>query len=844
MLLLALAACHPDPDVKDSAPPEEVPACEAPAPPAEATLPIGVQGDALVLPDGRLLTPAGVQVEVGGFPADVAIAGPGGRYALVTNAHRHERALDVVDRQTGALLTVQDRTDAYPGFAVSPDGGTIWASGGNSGLVDVWTIDADGALTAQPSLSIPDYPSGLALSADGATLYVARFLGDIIDVVDVATGTVTAEIPVSTPPYRLALDPARHQLLATGFADAYVMVVDLEAGAEVAQVAVGGNPEGIVTDGATAWVAVSNEDHVAAIDLDSLSVTGSLTLGEHSVTTEAGDVLPGTNPTAIAFDGATRTLYVTRAADNAVDVIDADALTVTGSIPVGWYPTGVVLAPDGMLVVSNGKGIGSGPNADDRSASDAMVGTVSLVTPDDASLAGWTAEVESNVRYPDEVYDFGDCAGTFPIPRTLGDPTPIQHVVLLVKENKTFDSELGDLPGAEGDPSLLSWGAEITPNLRSLATTFTTHDNFYDQSESSVQGHLWLTSSLVNDYMERAWIEDYHGVSTFADDAALAVGRPGFGSIFTHLLRYGVDFTDYGEIVGALDAYDDQPVMDHVDLGFPGGFFNTGVKDEDKARYVADRLVTDGDFPPFVYVLLPNDHPGSEASPESMISDNDYGMGLLVDAISHSPAWASTVIFVVEDDPQGEHDHVDAHRSLLTVISPYAKRGHVSHVRGGYPSVFRTIEAILGVPPMNREDALATPLWDSFTSVPDLTPYDVVAKGVADMAPPPGSPMAVYGPCVDLSGPDREPLMGLLVEWQRTGRRPAAWPEGGPCREAGEGDADEARMGEGDDGDDRDEADAYDAEWARFEAWKRAHPGVADHVVRPAGPRGPGAARR
>lgn len=830
LLVLGLPlGCHSGdkPGGDDSTPTDEVAACEAPIPPAEATLAIGDQGGVVVLPDGRLITPAGVQVVTGGFPADVTLAGPDDRYVMVTNAHRTERSLDVVDRETGEVLSVVPRADAFPGFAVSTDGRNLWASGGNSGLVDTWQVGDDGTLTATGSLAVPDYPTGLALSEGGDTLYVARFLGTAVDAVDPIDGTVKAEYPVDFGPYRLLLDAPRRLLLATAFGEDVVGVIDLDAGAELTRITVGGNPEGIVSDGTTAWVAVSNEDRVVAIDLDTLAITGEVRLGETSVTDVDGNVLPGTSPSALAFDPTTRRLYVTRAADNAVDVIDADALTVEGSIPVAWYPTAIAVAPDGTLVVTNGKGVGSGANPDDRSASDAMTGTVSLIVPDDAALAGWSAEVESNVRHPDELYDFGDCEGTFPIPRHPGDETPIKHVVLLVKENKTYDSLLGDLPGGDGDPALLSWGRTITPNLYAVAERFTSHDNFYAQSESSVQGHLWLTSSLVNDYMERAWIEDYHGVSIFADDAALPVGRPGFGSIFTHLLRHGVDFTDYGEIVGAFDTYGGMPVMDHVDLTFPGGFFNTSIKDEDKARHVAEQLT--GNFPPFVYVLLPNDHPGGEASPESMISDNDYGMGLLIEAISHSPEWPSTVIFIVEDDPQGEHDHVDAHRSTLEIVSPWAKRDYVSHVRTGYPSVFRTIEAILGIPPMNREDALATPLWDAFTSVPDDTPYDAVARKVADTAAPPGSPFALYAPCLDFSGPDRDPLVGALVEWQRTGRRPADWPAGGPC-------VDEADRREAADADDAD-ADAYDAEWARFAAWKEQHPGVADGIVRPAGPR-------
>lgn len=839
-LLLALAACHPD-----APPPADPEPCEAAAPPAEALVRVGVYDGVVVLPDGRTLTPAGRRTELGGFPADVATAvtASGRRVALVTNAARNARTISVVDLDTGALLSETARDDAFPGFAVS--GQRVFASGGNSDQVDVYDLTDDGALTPVRSLAVGHYPSGLQLRADGGALYVALFGEQAVLAVDPESGATLQRYDTDFDPYRLALAPDGQTLWATGFGDRRVAAIDL-ATAEVDAVDVGGNPAGVVVDpDGLAWVAVSNEDAVVAIDPGTRAEVARIDLRDAGLTSDAGP-LPGTSPSGLALAPDGRTLYVARAADNAVGVLDLASRTVTGNIPTDWYPTAVALTPDGLtLAVSNGKGLGSGPNPDGVGASDHMVGTLGVVDLQDGDPALWSAQVDDNLRAPSARMPFGDCVGTFPVPRAPGDATPIEHVILLVRENKTYDSLLGDLdlPDADRDPSLSQWPEYVTPNIHALATQFANHDNFYDNSESSVQGHLWLTSSFVSEYMERAWIEDYHGVSTFADDSATEVGRPVFGTFFTHLIHQGVDMRNYGEIVGALDSVDGVSVMSKTDLDYPGTFFNTSVPDEEKAAYAAEQLFERGDFPPFVYLLLPNDHGGGPYPDEVMMADNDYGTGLFIDALARSPYWSNTVVFIVEDDPQSAVDHVDAHRSILLVVSPWARRGHTSHVLSSYPSVFRTIEQILGVPPMNRYDALATPLYDAFTSTPDSTPFTVVPRNFDNAGnptgprPPPARRVvepesarraAAARECLDLSGPDRNPFLLDIQYAERFGRL----PDGSVLRDTT--DCDElAELGEGgEDGDD----DAYDDAWARFAAYQRAHPGVADHVRRPAGP--------
>lgn len=817
LLLLALVACESTPTEA----PE--PTCEAPTPPAAALFPTGDNAGVFVLPDGRKITPAGQQVELGGFPADVLVVGD---YALVTNAHRDVRSLQVVRRSDGALVQELTRDDAFPGFVAV--GNRVYAAGGNANQVDVYDLGGDGTLTPVTSIEVGGFVTGLAFDGAGH-LWAAEFLDRQLAEIDVEAGTVLQEVDVDAGPYSLVYVPETDELWASAFGDSRLLVVNASAAAQVDAPEIGGSPAELLRDpaGGRVWLSLSDDDVIVALDPLTHAETARVRLGGDTPDAD-GEPLPGTSPSALAYDPATDRLYAARAADNAVDVLDATTLAVLGSIPVAWYPTAMEVA-DGALVVTNGKGIGSGANPDGTSASDSMTGTLSIVPLDDAQLAGWTAEVAENTSYPAELYPF-PCEGTFPIPRAPGDSTPIQHVVLIVRENKTYDALLGDR--ADGDPSLQTYPAEITPNLHALADQFTSHDNFYATSESSVQGHLALTGVFVNEYMERAWIEAYHGVTQLAGDSATGSGTPGFGTIFMHLYRNHVDFTNYGEIVGAFDEVDGESMAQFVDLKYPGGFFTLETPDVERAAYFADQ-VEDGVLAPFTFMLLPRDHTNGtgsgEETPESMVADNDAGTGMVIDALSHSEFWESTVVFIVEDDPQSESDHVDAHRSILLVVSPYAKREHTSSVHTSYPSLFRTIFAILGVPPLSRHDAEATPLWDAFTSEPDFTPYRFMPRTWPEENNQRRSaPEEEAAKCLDFSGPDKNPLLGELLWWRRHGH-----PRPGSLLAQGVTDC--ARLnGDGDpDGD----GDAYEAAWARFEAWRGLHPGVADHITRRAPPK-------
>ncbi len=806
-----------DPSPDDDTPPEDGP-CVAPPPPPEATMFLGENGGVILLPGGRVLTPSGIHSPLGGFPQDV-VTHPLLPRAYITNKARYLYQLQVVDTFSGEVLQAVDREDAFYGLAMDEGGSHLYASAGDAGKVSAWELDEGGLVVFEGDVVIGDHVTGMDLSADGDTLYVAGFRSRSVIAVNTDTLEVTGSWPLSLSPWGVQQVPGSPLLVLTGFQGEGVAFFDTDAHVETGSLVAGGNPSALVAspDGSRVYLTASNSDEVLALEPSSETLVASVLLRNQDIIDEEGTPLGAISPNGICLDPLRNRLYVTRGADNAVTVIDAETLGILGSIPVGWYPTACAVSADGeTLVVTNGKGEGTGPNTEAVEPSLLVRGTVSLVRPLEVDLGETTEQVLENLRRPSQVYSWR-CDDTFPVPTALGGETPLEHIVLIVKENKTFDCLFSDLPDVAAEPDYFLFGEEITPNLHSLARTFSHHDNFYTDSEVSTQGHLWLTGNFVNEYMERSWIEDYAGSSGWAGDPVIPAAQPGFGNWFTHLLKHEIPFSVFGEVTGAFGAYDGQFVMEHVDLGFPGIFYDTDISDVDKAEYVASRLVDDGDFPAFSYVLLPNDHthgtsPGA-LSPESMINDNDVAAGILVDRISHSPFWEKTAVFIVEDDPQQGADHIDAHRSICVVASPWAKRGHVSHVHTSFPSLFRSFGLILGIPPINRYDSQATPLWEVFTMTPDFTPYDSVERTVPDVYNSAAAMGAEESRRMDFRGPDRNAGLGDLLWRYRKGTEPPA----GSVSDLWRGEAEE---------EEEDEEEEYQEAYEHWLEWLEQHPGV------------------
>jgi hypothetical protein len=535
------------------------------------------------------------------------------------------------------------------------------------------------------------------------------------------------------------------------------------------------------------FVSNATQDSISVIDARRRKVE------ENALLTPASAVkgLRGVLPFGLALSPNGKRLYIACAGINAVAVVETDGMQLLGFIPSGWFPARVAVSADGKtLFVANAKGFGAGsnggkdfqPGPEGTYIGDITKGTISIITiPKDYQLRPLTLQVMRNNGFVPGFLAQGQTPAPkrspdFPVP-LLGSPSSkIHHVVFITKENRTFDEVLGDLAGAdaERDATLARWGmdatveeehertlehVQVTPNEHALAQRFAFGDNFYVDSDVSVDGHHWLVGNYPNELLEAAWPAAYGGKLDFVPDpdapGRLDIGASSTlpetylenGSLWENLARAHVTFRNYGEgleLPGDDESTGEYPtgarqsvnapmpkvLFDNTSRDYPT--FNTNISDQYRfAQFKKefDEFVSGKrPLPQFIYIWLPNDHT-ADPRPEdgfayhaSYVADNDLALGRLVELFSHSPFWNDMAIFVTEDDAQSGQDHVDAHRSLLLVLSPYAKPG-VSHVHTSMASILKTFDLILGMPFMNQYDAAAADLSDMFTNTPDFTPY-------------------------------------------------------------------------------------------------------------------------
>ncbi len=785
---------------------------------------IGVQSDGTVLvPTNQVLAPAGFQIQFPGRPTDLAL-NPDGTLLAVKNMNDIV-LVRMQDRAVLQTLPVERGGQGFHGILFSADGKRIYATD-SEGRIRVAGLDAGNIMhwedaiflpgpaaaePAAPGLSPtsptknPSSPGGMALDAERHQLWVTLSRNNTLGRVDLGSGKLVSQIPVGMAPYTVVLGPGRKAYVsnwagrrpgpgepfalssgtrvlvdpANGVAaSGTVSVIDLEAGAETRQIEVGLHPSGMTLspDHSRLFVANANGDSVSVIDTASDQVIESVAVSPPSRPF-------GSSPNALAIDPAGRMLYVANGTDNAICVValgeraghrgaGARESRVAGYIPTGWYPGAVLLdANRGLLVVANTKGIGSRNQRSDRKGynSHDHSGSVSFVpVPSDELLAEFTRQVHGNNRLELRVADppkRTPGGKPVPVPDRAGRASVFKHVLYIIKENRTYDQVFGDLPQGDGDPALVHFGREVTPNHHALAEQFVLLDNFYCSGVLSADGHQWATEAFATDYLEKSFggfnrSYPYNGTDPMAYAAS--------GFIWDKVLKKGLSFRDYGEFVQARisprgvtwqEVWRDfnegagriqiraetqvatlQPHLCPTFIGFP-----SIVPDVYRAREFIRELKefeAKGSLPNFMIMLLPNDHtsgtrPGMP-TPRAMVADNDLAMGRIVEAVSKSPFWRETVIFVTEDDPQAGLDHVDGHRTVGLVISPYTRRGAVMHTNYNQTGMLRTIELILGLTHMNQFDRGADAMTDCFQDKPDLRPYTALRNNIPldEMNPP------------------------------------------------------------------------------------------------------------
>ncbi len=781
--------------------------CTASKPSDQALRKAGKQGDqSWVLPDGHLIAPAGKYASLdeadleGTFPMTLLPIAGSSLYLSSDGGIRDNvfRLLDVQALMAGTDPTVAHvkfakPTSLFHGLAWLPPS-TALASGGGDGFIYAFDVDtANMKLTRNESLDIdlggPTssgfgdarwYSGPIAVVKTGTQLLVGPSVADkkiqirSLGQADWGTGLGSITVP-SQSVFEIALDPfdpAEETAYASLWDSDSIVELNVSSKKVTRTIAVGKNPEGIAFLSEKLMVVASSDlDRLTVIDRSAWTVQGSVDLFE--------DKQPyGHGPSMLAFDEPRKRLYATLSGVNAVAVFDVavdskDAVLVpAGRIPTAWWPTDVKAQDDGSLVILAGKGTGTGADKGDYSFGDGpitrlMHGGVQYVEPTDLTAMTATAEAARKLAetkgYP-EVSCPPGASYDFPVPLSPdeGPSKHIKKVIFIIRENKTYDSIFGDLPGADGDPSLVVSPGEmdsLLPNSRKLALDYTNFDNFYTDAEQSVQGHIWTVFGRTTDFIERAWLTAW-GRGTRPPMAGISdQGKPKEGSLFNALDRAGVAYANMGEIIGVGET--------PLDPRFPGLFTTISKPDIEKSCYIAARARALCDLPPLTYAVLPNDHTNGgsagAAHPGVMIAVNDEASGVVVDAASHSPMWPETLVIITEDDPQNGGDHVDVHRTPLFMASPWIKRGYVSSGHYDMASVLKLIVTILGVPYPNEQIAQAPLPYDAFTSTPDYTPYDYIARTYDKACNPGGTAAAAAAKEWDMSKVDEQPEMAYWV---------------------------------------------------------------------------------
>jgi YVTN family beta-propeller protein len=522
------------------------------------------------------------------------------------------------------------------------------------------------------------------------------------------------------------------------------------------------------------WVVVANagSDTLSVIDTRDDRVTETICARQNPAD------LFGAQPNALAFDRSGKRLFVCNGTQNAVAVFDfaPGKSQLLGLVPVGWFPGAVVHDPQRkMLYVANLKGLAStralNPARDTGNNSHQHHGSLSLVNvPSARDLAAYTSAALANMRYPllkEAALPPRPGQLPRPVPQRVGEPSVFKHVVYIIKENRTYDQVLGDIKEGNGDFSLCVFGERITPNQHKLAREFVLLDNTYCSGILSADGHQWADTAFATDYMERSFAgfpRSYPDGMEDDDVDALAYSPAGF--IWDNAIAHGKTLRDYGEF-GITDARWRDPAKKDSPkfLDYYRDFTSQAGEIEIRSRpgieslrpYLATNTVgwdlnipdvfraaqfigelkqfeEQGHFPNLSLICLPNDHTsGTKAgspTPEAQVADNDLALGQIVEAISRSRFWPETCILVIEDDPQSGWDHVSGFRTTAYVFSPYTRRGATVSTQYNHTSLIRTMELILGLPPMHQLDATATPMADCFTNARDLTPFTAVTNNI------------------------------------------------------------------------------------------------------------------
>jgi YVTN family beta-propeller protein len=728
----------------------------------------GPTADGFLLPNGWTISPVGKQVPLTDMPLNIVPLADSKR-ALVATSGFNQHDLVLVDLASAAVMERQTVAQSWFGLVLTPNQEKIWWSGGGAGLhsfalkqgkLSLVKVPESGPAAGQGSPpGKPSHPktfaSGLALDSRQQILYTLDMEASTITARDLKGSHPVRTGKIGGRPYDVVLARNGSHLYVSDWAGRAVLVLDPDSFRVLARIAVGEHPNQLALhpQDDRLFVACASSNCVSVIDTRRGIVSETIMTALFPRSPE------GSTPDAVAVAPDGKSLYVANADNNCVAVIDIakpNESQVKGFIPTGWYPTAVAVTPDGKtLLVGVGKGNQTRSNPPARRElpvkagprflnfpyiGTTLSGALSIVpVPGDKQLAGYTATVYRNCPYAASQMAAAPYFHKTALPTRVGDPSPIRHVIYIIKENRTYDQVFGDLPQGNGDPSLVMFGERVTPNHHKLATEFVLLDNLYCNGQVSRDGHPWSTMAYNTDYIARDWTLTYSGRKGVDDDDEGNLSRAPSGYLWDACARNGLSYRSYGEYGRRVSEPDGTFRMEGAVPGLVGHMCpnygtirgKTGwARDPDNVETFLQEFRTferNGKIPRFMIMSLGEDHtqgtrPGAP-TPEACVASNDLALGRLVEGVSHSRSWPQTAIFVIEDDAQNGPDHVDAHRTVGLVISPYTRRHFVDSAQYSTVSLLRTIELILGLPPLSQYDAAAHPMFATFTDKPDLAPY-------------------------------------------------------------------------------------------------------------------------
>jgi len=702
------------------------------------------------LPNGWSLTPVGKSIELGDLPLNMIVS-PSRKYIAVTNNGQSTQTIQIIDAVKDKIISETVIPKSWLGLAFSSDEKFLYASGGNDNLIVQYRFQ-NNKLTETDQIKLGEKwpvkisPAGLQVDSLSKTLFVVTKEDNSLYIVDLKTKKIQS-FPLGAEAYTCLLSGNKRELYISLWGAGRILVFDIQKKKITDSIAVGDHPNDICLsrNGRVVFAANANDNSVSVIDIKKRKILETLNAALYP-----GSFV-GSTTNGVALSDDDKTLYIANADNNCLAVFDVSkpgSSKSIGFIPVGWYPTSVKVIGK-KIFVSNGKGMSSLPNPGYRpfDTSKANIsfhssalksqyigglftGTLSIFhKPSPSQLAAYSKLVYENTPYHKSTELSAHGEKDNPVPMHIGDPSPVKYVFYIIKENRTYDQVLGDMPEGNGDTSLCLFGEKITPNLHALAREFVLLDNFYVDAEVSADGHNWSMGGYANDYLEKTWPTGYGGRGgTYDAEGNRAIANNKNGFIWDYCSRAGISYRTYGEF-----ADDYKPNIPILKNHYCPYYTSWDQKIRDTTRVGQwkrdfDSLVARHALPHLNTLRIINDHTEGlrkgRPTPFAHCADNDLAVGMFVDYLSKSSVWKESVVFILEDDAQDGPDHVDAHRSPAYLAGGYIKRHYVDHTMYSTTSMLHTIELILGFPPMSQYDASAEPMWRCFSNQADMTGFD------------------------------------------------------------------------------------------------------------------------